>query len=32
VVAGRLNDASPELKIVIVENGPESKDDPVVLR
>jgi len=30
-VAGRLSDAFPELKVAIVENGPESKDDPAVL-
>ena len=30
MVAGRLSDAFPELRIIIIENGPESKDDPVV--
>lgn len=32
VVAGRLSDAFPDLKIVIIENGPESKDNPVIDR
>lgn len=32
VVAGRLSDAFPELSIIIIENGPESKDNPLVDR
>lgn len=32
MVAGRLSDAFPDLSIVIIENGPESKDNPLVDR
>lgn len=32
VVAGRLSDAFPDLSIVVIENGPESKDNPLVDR
>lgn len=32
VIAGRLSDAFPDLDIVVIENGPDSKDDPLIDR